>query len=1033
MPDYFSLLNKANQNTEQLRSGSSGSSSGSGTDYFTLLSTGKKSAPAPAPTNSPNLLDQAGNLVNKGVSFVSDFLKSRQPAPAPAPSVDPFMAPLGVGSVNPSIPSQSTATPLQDKVMTETTRFGARTLVSFADLVTESLDFVTDYTANNLINKDLPQPKFIADANDHWLKYYGEQEVAGNIPTQKLKKFVDNLQNSNFIKSSPDWEKSSTKEKLTTKLGETILNLSPSVLSSAAAFIINPVFGFAVSAASTANDIKDLGVEYGLPRDKAEKLGLSAGLLIGAIDKIVPDEVLTGDVKKKFVGGFTKRLVKISLTAGKEAGTEMVQEDIQLLAEKTFREDLGWDEVKTRNAMAGLGGLFGGVGFGLVGNFSDTTVRKEILGREDVDAGADITKEKPKTEPVEAPVKKKVNYISSKVYAESLDNAKSGGSVDIVNITVPERLDGEVDPNQINIVKSQIENGDKLNPIVINQEGVLLDGFHRLTALKELGIEKANVVVQQTKSEAKIEPVEETVTEKRQQKKTEKIKEQKVSKTKPVVVYDTKIDPIKYAESLGFDKIQESFGSKKETREFVRDVWAKNGEDGVYYHVGQSDFKKFEKKKAKNYDPKLRGRGISMINGLYVGRDSAALNQFYGTVVKEDTGTDPVISKYYGNPKWLDLSNLKDEKAFLRDVKKKYKIKDTSSAKFGDALEAEVLARGYDGVKYFDPYATGEEFVLINQESVSKKSKKKRPLSQIKEEKQDITNEIDFKNSESKGKAENAQYQRDGINTGDVANLKKVYFRSQRFQDGDIETIRNSKSGKLVDRVIENVQEKFPGMTEQEAFDYALSLPTKADETPKRLPEVKDLKDKLKQIDSEYAEYLKKNGLAVGVRRKAIKNGLKMSFGSLPEYEAVDIDTQSEEALKLLVADKTYALDIALGKVDPPPGLLPEAVFIAVENDALERGDTEVIRQLATESQLVSDATAMGQRIRMLAERNPYSPTSAINKVVKFRQSKAEEKSGKKISQLKKEAVAEMKKEIEKAAPKKSEWGLFIDSIKCKV
>ena len=91
-----------------------------------------------------------------------------------------------------------------------------------------------------------------------------------------------------------------------------------------------------------------------------------------------------------------------------------------------------------------------------------------------------------------------INYVDPKVYAENLPNAKSGGLKPISEITIPDRLQGEVDPNQIAANKITIPAGDKINPVVINQNGVLLDGFHKLTALKEMGIKNVQTVVQTT-------------------------------------------------------------------------------------------------------------------------------------------------------------------------------------------------------------------------------------------------------------------------------------------------------------------------------------------------------------------------------------------------------------------------------------------------------------------------------------------------------------------------------------------------------
>ena len=44
-------------------------------------------------------------------------------------------------------------------------------------------------------------------------------------------------------------------------------------------------------------------------------------------------------------------------------------------------------------------------------------------------------------------------------------------------------------------------------------------------------------------------------------------------------------------------------------------------------------------------------------------------------------------------------------------------IKDTVNS---DKVGKIVMGMGFDGIRYYDPYATGEEFVLFNLETISK-------------------------------------------------------------------------------------------------------------------------------------------------------------------------------------------------------------------------------------------------------------------------------------------------------------------------
>lgn len=172
----------------------------------------------------------------------------------------------------------------------------------------------------------------------------------------------------------------------------------------------------------------------------------------------------------------------------------------------------------------------------------------------------------------------------------------------------------------------------------------------------------------------------------------------------------------------------------------------------------------------------------------------------------------------------------------------------------------------------------------------------------------------------------------------------------------------------------------------------------------------------------------KVSGLARGVEAKAIQSKLTQGFEGLPEYSTVKVADQAERAVNLLDSNPEQARRIAMGDEHPPAGLLPESVFTAVENRALHQGDIETIRDLATKSTRSMEATGMGQRIRMLAERNPDSPVAAIQQVEKARGAKI---SDQQLAQAASKVKTEVQVEIKKSAPKREAWASFLESIKC--
>lgn len=173
---------------------------------------------------------------------------------------------------------------------------------------------------------------------------------------------------------------------------------------------------------------------------------------------------------------------------------------------------------------------------------------------------------------------------------------------------------------------------------------------------------------------------------------------------------------------------------------------------------------------------------------------------------------------------------------------------------------------------------------------------------------------------------------------------------------------------------------------------------------------------------------VKESRLAKGVEEKAIRNGLTEGFAGRPEYQTVNIAEQAKLAASLIESDPSHAIEIAMGRELPPHGLLPESVFVAVENYATENKDVNLLRDLATSSTLSLEATGMGQRIRMLGERNPNSAVHAMQEVSDAREAAAKKKYGPKA---KEKIKAEIKVSIKKANPKKHDWTAFIASIKC--
>ena len=173
-------------------------------------------------------------------------------------------------------------------------------------------------------------------------------------------------------------------------------------------------------------------------------------------------------------------------------------------------------------------------------------------------------------------------------------------------------------------------------------------------------------------------------------------------------------------------------------------------------------------------------------------------------------------------------------------------------------------------------------------------------------------------------------------------------------------------------------------------------------------------------------EETKVSRLAKGVEERAIENKLTEGLGDLPQFQELNMSSQARLAKSFLEKTPERAKRVALGRELPPVELIPESVFIAVENSAILKGDISTIKSLATESGLTLQATAMGQRIRTLAERIPDSPVSAIIEITKART-----RGIKNVNKVKESVKTEIKKEIKKTKVTKETWDSFVDSLIC--
>ena len=175
----------------------------------------------------------------------------------------------------------------------------------------------------------------------------------------------------------------------------------------------------------------------------------------------------------------------------------------------------------------------------------------------------------------------------------------------------------------------------------------------------------------------------------------------------------------------------------------------------------------------------------------------------------------------------------------------------------------------------------------------------------------------------------------------------------------------------------------------------------------------------------------KVRGLSQSVEESAIAKGLVDTLGDLPMYNTMNMQEQAKLALNLINTDYNTAKSIAMGTQQAPQGILPESVYTAVRKTAEAKGDIQTLRDLATKSNLNTEATIMGQRIKALdVNSGQADPVKAIKELSDIRQKAIEN-----IIPNAKEAVTSeigtIKQSISKYTPKRLDWEIFIKSIEC--
>lgn len=232
------------------------------------------------------------------------------------------------------------------------------------------------------------------------------------------------------------------------------------------------------------------------------------------------------------------------------------------------------------------------------------------------------------------------------------------------------------------------------------------------------------------------------------------------------------------------------------------------------------------------------------------------------------------------------------------------------------------------------------------------------------------------------------------------------------------------KAGKITEKEAIKATEEITKMKKVKTPIPKIKKPKKA--PIKYIPEEKPI-DKRKKIITK--SLIGEPSIPKRIENQAIEKGLVKNFKNIDDYDKISFKDQAKKVGEIIDEDPHKAIRISLGEELPTNGALPESVFIAVKNQALKKGDTDLLIQLATaERGVARESTILGQRIKMLDEGVEDDAFRKINRLVKQRKKKFEVK-GNKVNKAKKTEIDKIKKNIKKSD--KYDWNKFINLIEC--
>jgi uncharacterized protein YifE (UPF0438 family) len=188
----------------------------------------------------------------------------------------------------------------------------------------------------------------------------------------------DAYQDANYVNAS-------LQEKLTTRLGQTLAYIAPDTVSSLLTFATG---GMPVFFGSQSQDMYELARQYGVGQREAMGIAVSSSLIEGALEKVGFNSLL-GKNKGAATSSLLNRIGTRILTS--EAITEGLQNISAKSFERTFRDDLGWDEFAETTILSMIGGAMADISFGAVNTILEGVQKQQYKDMKAADTMTKVT------------------------------------------------------------------------------------------------------------------------------------------------------------------------------------------------------------------------------------------------------------------------------------------------------------------------------------------------------------------------------------------------------------------------------------------------------------------------------------------------------------------------------------------------------------------------------------------------------------------------------------------------------------------